>query len=282
MGSDSCMTEILVTSLRAFVNEHPNIMFPHRHNFYQIVYFTQGGGSHSIDFKRYEVKPYQVYYMSPGQVHTWDFDGDTDGYIVNFNESFFTSICHNPNFVRDFPLFGSIDKVSVNELVPSLAIAVEAIMEQMLDEYKNAEEHIMDMLRGLLITLLVKLSRINPTSLDKNCSAHIQTLMRQFERLVEEYHHEKHLPKEYAEMMFITPNYLNALSNNYFNKSAGEVIRDRILLEAKRMLVNSDMLISQIAASLHFEDNAYFTRFFKKNLGVTPEGFRQANLQGSN
>jgi AraC-like DNA-binding protein len=105
--------------------------------------------------------------------------------------------------------------------------------------------------------------------------------MRQFEKLIEQHYREKRLPKEYAEMMFLTPNHLNALTNNVVGKSAGEIIRDRTLLEAKRLLANSDLMIGQIAETLNFEDNAYFTRFFKKYLGTTPEGFRTAYAQSA-
>ncbi|MBK6931019.1 MAG: AraC family transcriptional regulator [Saprospirales bacterium] len=83
------------------------------------------------------------------------------------------------------------------------------------------------------------------------------------------------MPRDYAEMLFITPNHLNALVNSVVGKPAGELIRDRVVLEAKRLLVNSDFNISQIADALHFEDNAYFTRFFKKYTGMSPEIFRQ-------
>jgi len=64
-----------------------------------------------------------------------------------------------------------------------------------------------------------------------------------------------------------------------FGKSAGEIIRDRVLLEAKRLLVNSDMMVGQVAEWLNFEDNAYFSRFIKRNLGVTPEQFRTSFAQ---
>jgi AraC-like DNA-binding protein len=85
----------------------------------------------------------------------------------------------------------------------------------------------------------------------------------------------KKLPKEYAEMLYITPNHLNALVNATIGKSAGTLIRDRILLEAKRMLVNSDQNVNEIAYQLQFEDNAYFSRFFKKYTDTSPEKFRQ-------
>lgn len=83
------------------------------------------------------------------------------------------------------------------------------------------------------------------------------------------------MPKEYAGLLFITPNHLNALCKASVGKSAGEMIRDRLLLEAKRMLANSAMSVSEIAYDLRFEDNAYFSRFFKKYTGHTPEEFRK-------
>lgn len=274
IGADRCMTEIVVTRLRDFVETHRDIQFPHRHDFYQIVLFTRGGGQHSIDFQQYTVVPHQVYYMAPGQIHTWLFDASADGYLVNFNESFFTSTCHNPNFVRDFPLFNNISGLAVNTLDMACCAEVEQIFAQMLEEFITGGDFKMDILRGMLTIILVKLSRVMPTAFNEDVPKHNVVLMRQFEKLIDLNFREKRLPKEYAELLFITPNHLNALTNSVMGKNAGELIRERILLEAKRLLVNSDLLIGQIAEMLHFEDNAYFARFFKKYTGTTPEGFR--------
>ncbi len=281
LGADRCMTEIVVTRLRDFVDTHRDISFPHRHDFYQIVLFTRGGGRHSIDFQQYEVLPHQVYYMAPGQIHTWGFDANTEGYLVNFNESFFTSICHNPHFVREFPLFSNIGGVSVNTLDLTCCAEVEQTFAQMLEEFEKGDDYAMDILRGMLTIVLVRLSRAAPNTFKEGASKHHLVLMRQFEKLIEAHFREKHLPKAYAELLFVTPNHLNALTNEVAGKSAGELIRERILLEAKRLLANSDLMIGQIAETLHFEDNAYFTRFFKKYLGTTPEGFRAAYAQGN-
>jgi AraC-like DNA-binding protein len=63
--------------------------------------------------------------------------------------------------------------------------------------------------------------------------------------------------------------------------SAGELIRDRILLEAKRLLINLDLTISEIAYQLNFSDNSYFTKFFKKYTGQKPDEFRKSNIKQS-
>ena len=275
LGSDQCFTEFLITRISDFMRAHDNLYFPHRHTFFQIVLFTEGGGAHSIDFQKFQVVPHQIYAMGPGQIHTWEFGPGTDGYIVNFNESFFTAICHNPNFVSEFPLFNAVSGKPVNILEAECCGEVHALMERMLNEFRADHYFKQEMLRGMLLQLIVMLSRQLPRLVQTAITRNQLTTLRSFERLIEEHFREKRLPRDYAELLFITPNHLNALVNAAIGKPAGELIRDRVLLEAKRLLANSDLNISQIAAALNFEDNAYFTRFFKKYTGVSPEIFRQ-------
>ena len=105
-----------------------------------------------------------------------------------------------------------------------------------------------------------------------------QLILYNFRKLVNTYFAEKHLPKEYASLLYITPNHLNALCKDLLGKPAGEIIRDRVLLEAKRLLVNDSVSIGEIAAQLNFADNAHFTKFFKKQTDLTPELFRQRSI----
>jgi AraC family transcriptional regulator, transcriptional activator of pobA len=87
------------------------------------------------------------------------------------------------------------------------------------------------------------------------------------------------LPREYAELLHITPNHLNAICNEILGKPAGEVIRDRIVLEAKRLMINQELSIAQIGYKLNFSDNSYFSKFFKKYAGMTAEDFRHIILK---
>src|SRR5690606_22830534 len=86
--------------------------------------------------------------------------------------------------------------------------------------------------------------------------------------------------KDYAARLCITPNYLNAVCTKVTGKSAGEHIRERIMLEAKRLLLHSDNTVSEIAGELNFDDNPYFCRFFKKYAQITPEQFRKMHDKG--
>ena len=101
-----------------------------------------------------------------------------------------------------------------------------------------------------------------------------KNLIYKFEKLVEENHATEHYPKYYADKLAITANYLNFICKNVSGKTAGEIIRNRIILEAKRLLINSEFSISQISFQLGFEDNSYFTKFFKTNAHISPSEFR--------
>ena len=102
-----------------------------------------------------------------------------------------------------------------------------------------------------------------------------QVLLRNFRKLIDQHYLSIRLPKEYADLLYVTPNHLNALCHDLLGKTAGELIRDRILLEAKRLLTNANMTIAEISYTLNFQDNSYFNRFFKKYAGVTPDEFRK-------
>jgi len=68
------------------------------------------------------------------------------------------------------------------------------------------------------------------------------------------------------------------LCNDFLGISAGTLIRERVILEAKRLLINRDLMVAEIAEKLNFADQSYFIKFFKKYEGITPEKFRKSNI----
>ena len=95
-----------------------------------------------------------------------------------------------------------------------------------------------------------------------------------FRALVEERFQTLHEVKEYARLLSITPGHLNHLAREEFGANAGSVIRDRITLEAKRLLLHSEARVSAIARDLGFSDPSYFSRFFRRETGWTPSDYR--------
>ncbi|WP_316828656.1 helix-turn-helix transcriptional regulator [Pedobacter miscanthi] len=276
--TDNKRADILVDHLQNYLDKHQNLVFPHRHKFYHFVIFTSGTGSHSIDFNTYEVVPWQIYFMSPGQVHTWEFEAGVDGYIVNFEKDFFQSFLLKPDYLENFSFFTGTDHANVKELPFEIRGAVEMICKQLYAQVNDPFNKNTDFQKVLLLSLLMLVEQHTPVTQSPQFQTHNMVVLRNFQNLVEVHYLLKRLPKDYAELLHITPNHLNAICKELIGTQAGEVIRERILLEAKRLLVSGEVNISQIANELNFNDNSYFTKFFKKYAGLTPEQFKKEHL----
>ena len=279
--SDFQQDDLLISRFGAYLQKHKDLYFPHKHTFYHLVLFTKGGGKHSIDFKTFDVTPYQIYFMIPGQVHSWNFEGDVDGYVIHFTLPFFQSFLLKNEYLEQFPFFSGLIDDAVIQIEPSLQQGIISLFENIITESENPARMGMDMIRTLLLQIFILLNRTNTDNKEQQLPAYNYTLLKTFQKLIEKNFATLKLPKDYAELLYITPNHLNAICNDLLGISAGEVIRNRILLEAKRLLINLDLSVAEIGYRLNFSDNSYFTKFFKKYAGSTPEEFRKKTLNHS-
>ncbi|MCI0920565.1 helix-turn-helix domain-containing protein [Sphingobacterium rhinopitheci] len=268
--SNSFHKEIMVEDLAGYLVRNKNLVFPHRHNFYHFVLFTKGSGFHVIDFQRFDVCPGQIYFMIPGQIHSWEFEGEMDGYIVNFDKDLFKNLLLRPDYLSNFSFFSGLVRDEVVQVDSSKLEAVIAVLERMRQQVDDR-----DFSSISLLYLFHLLEGKREGSIANEANVYNHTLLRNFLALIELNYKKLRLPKEYASLLYITPNHLNALCKELLGESAGEIIRNRIVLEAKRLLVIRDFSIAEIAYELNFSDNSYFTKFFKKIEGVTPEEFRK-------
>jgi AraC-like DNA-binding protein len=278
--SEARREDILISRFAPYLESHQHLRLPHKHDFYHLLLFTKGSGTHAIDFETFTVQPYQIYFMVPGQVHSWNFAGETDGYVINFSVSFFQSLLLNPDYIGQFPFFsGAVSKAVVNLPTP-VQTEVQMLFEKIIAEATTNNRLSIDMVKVLLLQLFITIGRLGfPDEAATQQTSYNYALLRKFLHLVEEKVGIFKLPKEYAALLFLTPNHLNTLCQAMLGKSTGEVIRDRTVLEAKRLMVNLDLTIAEIAYKLNFQDNAYFSRFFKKYAGLTPEEFRKQELE---
>lgn len=270
--------EIIISRFSEYAQHYKHLHAPHKHAFYHVVFFTEGKGHHTIDFETFDVKPNQIYFMAPGQVHSWSFEGNAEGYIINFSASFYQSFLLKPDFLEQFYFFGGNAHESVLDVPEKDQATIVNIFENILAESVGGRKMEMDMIRVLLLEIFLKIARLKDYNmLDTTENNYNYTLLNNFKKLIELNYSKLKLPKDYASLLYITPNHLNALCQDILGISAGELIRNRIILEAKRLLINVDLSVSEIAYKLNFNDNSYFTKFFKKQVGITPEEFRKKN-----
>jgi AraC family transcriptional regulator, transcriptional activator of pobA len=268
--------DLIIEPFAAYLKRHPNLMVPHRHNFYHLVLFTSGKGFHKIDFEKFALKQGQIYFMIPGQVHSWQFEKNVDGFVLNFSETFMNSFLRNDHYLEQFPFLEGLAANSVIDLDKATAKNAVALFQKILQEDLQKKAQFRDQQRLDLLSLFILVNRNLNIKQTGPAAKNNDLAIRNFRKLVEQHYTTLKLPKDYAALLYITPNHLNALCNDILGKSAGEIIRDRILLEAKRLLINADLSISEIAWQLNFADNSYFSKFFKKQAGTTPEAFRKS------
>jgi AraC family transcriptional activator of pobA len=267
--------DVLVRPFADYLHRHhKNLALAHRHNFYHLVFFTKGTGRHTIDFTDFTLQPYQIYFMIPGQVHSWNFRGEVDGYVVNFTESLFQSFLLKADYLENFSFFNGIAADGVINLSACLGEEVHALFQKILLNAEKGHARL-DMLRVLLLEMFMLIDPEASSEKNQMSPHYNDTLIKSYQKLIEKNFLTLRLPKHYADLLSITPNHLNALCKAHLGVQAGELIRSRIILEAKRLLVNLTMSISQVAYALNFSDNSYFTKFFRKHTGMTPDEFRR-------
>ncbi|MFL5765599.1 MAG: AraC family transcriptional regulator [Bacteroidia bacterium] len=254
--------------------EHPFIMDAHRHDFYMLMLFTKGKGIHTIDLNTYKVEPGSVFFMSPGEMHAWNLSDNTDGYVLMFNSAFFVMNAQNRS-ISEFSFFSQRNKISYGKLKSPETGMLGELMRIMLNESQENGPHGTKILRAYLDILLFKLADIFGS---RNAPATAPRLISRLEELIE-LHYRDHQPVGfYAGQLAISPVQLNKISQDYLGRSAKELGQDRLLAEAKRLLVYTELTISEISGQLNFSDNSYFTKFFKKLTDTTPEKFRDRLL----
>lgn len=264
-----------VDRFRGYVESNPHLQQVHNHNYYHLVYFTEGSGEHLIDFEKFPVKTGMMYFMKPGQVHQWYFKEKYDGFVVNFSSNFFDWIGINSSLLQKFSFLQSIKITDhVIELNKELQAIISPLFENIINENLLNDQFTNLKIGSQLLELFILIER-NYFADSNAVNDYKSVLLNNFQTLIDQHFKVKKLPKDYAEMLYITPNHLNALCKDLGGISAGELIRSRVVLEAKRLLVNKELSVSEIAYELNFQDASYFVKFFKKYTNFTPEQFRK-------
>lgn len=254
---------------------HKHIERPHRHNFYMIMCITKGCGIHDIDFTTYPVNVGRIYFMSPGQVHSWQLSEDVEGYIFFFSKAFF-DLHYADLQLKAFPFFASVNFSRSlqlgNEDFSDIVANFENIRTESLNTFLLRDYQI----RNSIVNILILASRRFLENSKKSEIAVSSTYMntfQEFENLIEEHFLDKKSVSYYAELLHISAKHLNRISQLVIGLKASEVIAKRTILEAQRMLVYLDDSLGDIAFRLGFEEYPYFARFFKKHTGHSPSDF---------
>jgi AraC family transcriptional activator of pobA len=265
-------SDLYVNTFSKHLENHSFVEKPHRHNFYLLVLFTNGSGTHDIDFDRFEIAPGSLFLLQPGQIHNWSLSQDIEGYIIFCSAEFYNRYFENKQ-IGDYPFFQSV-KNNPHLLLSTPEISeLDPYFKLMLAENENHQIRRGEKLLNLLDVLLIEISRKYTTVSDHAAPAYNHKI-REFETLLEHHFKTEKSPSFYAAKMSITLKHLNRICKNMLGETVTEIISSRVILEAKRLLANDKLSIAQVADALGFENYPYFGKLFKKQTAMTPGEFR--------
>jgi AraC-like DNA-binding protein len=250
--------------------------FPyHRHDFHEILLVEQGHGVHEIDFRPYPVGPRSLFFIHPKQVHLLQRASLVSGAVVIFSGVFLDQLPgKGGDLLRQFvehPLLSPSER-EWEVLRHSFAV----IQGELAGEHPDA-----GILKAALTTFLLLAARCHqgqhPTY--PTASPYDHSLFADFNQLLEAFFHQQHALPFYVQTLKVSERRLNQVVRQFAGKTAFAFLQDRLLLEAKRQLLFSSREIKAIALETGFVDPYYFSRFFKKKAGLSPEQFRKERHQ---
>ncbi|WP_461051841.1 helix-turn-helix domain-containing protein [Spirosoma arcticum] len=262
-------------NLRTYLDKHKTFT-NHRHGFFELIFIETGSGIHTVDFVDYPIQNSTLFLISPGQVHTLQQGQIDSGFILIFDRDY---VMQQP---QDAELLMKIVACSLQR--PQLLISEsdrtlfrygEAIMRDELAQTQPDYE----LVRSALKIMLIKALRVSQRQLSQGTSetARHKKLYFDFLWFIEETYDQRQEVAYYADKLMIPPKQLTELTGQLTGKTPLQLIHDRILTEAKRLLFYSELNVKEIAVRLGFSDTSYFSRFFTQRMGVSPKVFQKRN-----
>jgi len=246
---------------------------PHQHKFYQIVFFENDGGVHIIDGNEYEIKKKTIHFISPNHIHQLKIAKKSAGIVCMFKEELFFINNETKKFLDEVDFFSNWNKDPVLEVDEDQFTELKQVLELLKEEYNSHNPSKNEVMFMFLKIFLIKAARYS-VNYKRETKITRGDLVEQFLGLIEENHINNYSINFYASQLNISPTYLNRIIKDVYGKNVSELINERKILEAKRILRFSSNSIKEIAYNLGFEDPSYFSRFFKKHTNSTPISYR--------
>jgi AraC family transcriptional activator of pobA len=272
---------VKISEFRKYIQKAPT----HRLTYFDLTFITEGTEYVTINQSKLLVQRGDVICSTPGDVWTWERNTALEGFALVFEEGFFKSFFINKFFLNDLNFLKAERLSPLIRLKAELFSEILELLEKIRNEIKGKDrsEHV---IRAFVYLVLAKLDNQeklqNKSSFDTLSEHQNNRHLQGFIKLVEEHYLEVHEVQFYADKLFISANYLNKIVRELLGTTSKKYIANKITQEAKNLLSFTDLSISEISDQLKFESPSYFTRFFKKSVGLKPKEFRIGNKPSKN
>lgn len=248
---------------------------PHRHEWYEVQYFSRGYGQHIIDFQPHSLKIPCLYFVSPGQVHFWRLTPPVYGFGYIFTAEFLTQTLTDPASRLIFDFFEEVREHPLLHLNEEQHETVRFLTEKIHQEYLSRNNRSDPIIKTLLLLLMHWARKWSGAIRQTQSVLRPGSLVTKFRRLIENHFTTDRSVASYAARLNVSPAHLSDQVKNSLGKTPKELIRERVLLEAKRLLIHSQNNINEVGDLLGFDDPSYFSRFFRQCSGQSPKQFKE-------
>jgi AraC-like DNA-binding protein len=257
-----------------------NSYFDHlqRNNYYSLIWVKEGSGKLKTNFSEYGFEentlfsfaPYQPFMLSSALVK---------GVAIYFHSDFFCIHKHQTEVTCNGVLFNNIYQTPFFKVDETLEGTLDKVIEQIKAEIQRPGLAQYELLISLMKIFLISASRTKaqqqPDSIPSTIGAKEPVILQNLKEAIEKDFRSKHTPQDYAIHLNISPNALAKITKAHFNKTLTNLIAERIIIEAKRELYLTNKSVKEVAYELGYEDEYYFSRFFKKNVNISPQAYRE-------
>lgn len=257
-----------------------NSYFDHvqRNNYYTLIWLTGGKGKVTVDFSIYDFDENTLFAFSPYQPFMLSGNIDTKGVALQFHPDFFCIHKHQTEVACNGVLFNNIYNPPFLLIDEVSASTLKMVMEQMKAEMLNSALAQYELLISYLKIFLITASRLKieqePKALEAVADLKEPFILQKLKDTIEKDFKTKHSASDYARSLNISSKALAKITKTHFNKTLTDLISERIIIEAKRELYLTNKAIKEIAYELGYQDEYYFSRFFKINADISPQMYR--------
>jgi AraC family transcriptional regulator, transcriptional activator of pobA len=250
-----------------------------RLNYYSLIWIQKGKGKIKADFSEFDFTDDNLFAFTPFQPFVLVADEVIEGVVINFHPDFFCIHKHQQEVACNGVLFNNIYQppfVIVDELAKS---TFGMLITQMRAEMQNTALAQYELLVSYLKIFLITASRLKDPQKTESQPIYSDGkepfILQNLKNFIELHFKTRHSASDYADLLNITPKALAKITKAHFHKTLTDLISERIVVEAKRELYLTNKPVKEIAFELGYEDEHYFSRFFKNNADVSPQMYRE-------
>lgn len=258
--------------------DETNYALAHQDSFIELLWVIKGRGTFAIDLERIPFADNAFFCAMPGQMHHLQDAVLEDAYLIQLPPAYLDKIEQEIDFISHTGLFKIMSRFPGTQIHADLFAEMCSVADNIIKEYNGPYMFREEMIRRYLKIFLVYLKRQFSDALVPKVMTRNMELVKDFQDLLEKHFRDLKKVSDYAHRLSVTPNYLNERIKKLTGYSASYHIKQRIVLEAKRMAAYSTVFMKEAAYDLGFNDFSHFSKFFKSTTGINFSDFKKERI----